>query len=249
MAIENKAWILEDFVDSLVVELDKTRETLAVKAINKPISYSVKEMAMDLNIFPTFDGDQVKFVTAQPGQTGASNIKIQLGSITDQQVRATSKLPSSKKDIQIEKIGVDKNTQKQLRKLGVVSVDDLKQIENKNVDLEKIGDNSIDYTKLANQIRKTNRSQTPPTVRSVSLSMDENENPFLLVTGEHLAVNPKFIPVAVVNQKLAEVMSHNENEIKIQLDRSYSIQTINELILTIDPFAILKVNVKVKEKN
>ena len=63
----NTAWQLEDFVDSLVVELDKTRETLAVKAINKPLSYTVKDLALDLNIFPSYDGDQVPFVTAQPG--------------------------------------------------------------------------------------------------------------------------------------------------------------------------------------
>ena len=63
---ENAAWKLEDFVDSLVVELDKTRETLAVKAINKPLSYTVKEVALDLNTFPTYDGDRVSFVTAQP---------------------------------------------------------------------------------------------------------------------------------------------------------------------------------------
>ena len=35
--MENEAWSLEAFVDSLVVELDKTRETLAVKSINKPL--------------------------------------------------------------------------------------------------------------------------------------------------------------------------------------------------------------------
>ena len=68
MATENTAWQLEDFVDSLVVDLDKTRETLAIKAINKPLSYTVKELALDLNIFPSYDGDQVKFITAQPGQ-------------------------------------------------------------------------------------------------------------------------------------------------------------------------------------
>ena len=67
MATENTAWQLEDFVDSLVVELDKTRETLAVKAINKPLSYTVKEVALDLNIFPSYDGDQITFITAQPG--------------------------------------------------------------------------------------------------------------------------------------------------------------------------------------
>jgi hypothetical protein len=98
MPAENTSWQLEDFVDSLVVELDKTRETLAVKAVNKPLSYTVKEVALDLNIFPTYDGDQVTFITAQPGQQGSSKVSIQLGSITDQQVRATTKLPDSKSE-------------------------------------------------------------------------------------------------------------------------------------------------------
>src|SRR5262245_18368516 len=125
MATENIAWQLEDFVDSLVVDLDKTRETLAVKAINKPLTYTVKEVALDLNIFPSYDGDQVKFITAQPGQEGASKVTIQLGSITDQQVRATTKRPETKGDIKIEEIDVDKATKKKLRKLGVNSIDDL----------------------------------------------------------------------------------------------------------------------------
>src|SRR5437763_15269695 len=110
MASENTAWHLEDFVDSLVVELDKTRETLAVRAINKPLSYTVKDLALDLNIFPSYDGDQVKFVTAQPGQQGASRVTIQLSSITDQQVRATTKVPGKKNDINIDDIDVDKAT-------------------------------------------------------------------------------------------------------------------------------------------
>src|ERR1051325_2385717 len=134
MATENTAWALEGFVDSLVVDLDKTRETLAVKAINKPLSYTVKELALDLNIFPSYDGDSVTFVTAQPGQQGASKVTIQLGSITDQQVRATSKVPGSKNDIRIGDIDVDRATKKKLRTLGVNSVEDLQQIEHENVD-------------------------------------------------------------------------------------------------------------------
>src|SRR5713226_1215413 len=119
MATDNITWQLEEFVDSLVVELDKTRETLAVKAVNKPLSYTVKELALDLNIFPSYDGDQVQFITAQPGQQGASKVSIQLNSITDQQVRATTKTPGQKGDVKIDEIPLDKTTKKQLRKLGV----------------------------------------------------------------------------------------------------------------------------------
>jgi hypothetical protein len=244
MAIENTAWQLEDFVDSLVVELDKTRETLAVKAINKPLSYTVKEVALDLNIFPSYDGDQVKFITAQPGEQGASKVTIQLGSITDQQVRATSKGPAAKGDINIDDINVDKTTKKQLRKLGVNSIDDLKQIERKNVDLKKVSDSDLDYRTLANQIQKSKRDQNPPRVGAVSLSLDEDKTPYLLIKGENLAIDPGFSPVAVVNKTLAGVMSSSPREVRIKITGEHDFADDNEVILTFDPFAVVKVNVK-----
>jgi hypothetical protein len=241
---DNAAWQLEDFVDSLVVELDKTRETLAVKAINKPLSYTVKEVALDLNIFPTYDGDQVTFVTAQPGQQGASKVTIQLGSITDQQVRATSKAPAVKNEIPLDDIGVDKKTKKKLRKLGVTSADDLKQLEKKNVDIAKVSDSDIDYKTLANQIEKSRRSQDPPRVKSAVLSRDEGGAPYLLIEGENLAVNPRFHPVAVINERLAEVLSANEKAIKIQITGDHNLSATNEVILTVDPFAVLRMDLK-----
>lgn len=244
MATENITWQLEEFVDSLVVELDKTRETLAIKAINKPLTYTVKDMALDLNIFPSYDGDIVKFITAQPGQQGASKVTIQLGSITDQQVRATTKAPTRKGDLRIDDVDVDKNTKKKLRELGVSSVDDLKQVEQKNVDLQKVSDNAIDYRQLANQIQKSRRSQTPPRVNAVSLSVNETGTPTLLVQGENLAVDPSFPPVAVVNHKLAEVASSSAHEVKIHVADYHDFAASNEVILACDPFAVLRVNVK-----
>ncbi len=132
METQNRPWNLESFVDALVVELDRTRETLAIKSINKSLSYTVKAMEMDLQIFPTYDGDQVKFMTAKPGEQGASKINIKLDSITDQVIRATTKKLPSKNDTTIDKIGVDDETKKELRKIGVTSVKDLEEIENKN---------------------------------------------------------------------------------------------------------------------
>ncbi len=244
MATDNITWQLEEFVDSLVVELDKTRETLAVKAINKPLTYTVKDLALDLNIFPSYDGDIVKFITAQPGQQGASKVTIQLGSITDQQVRATTKTPARKGDIKIDDIDVDKTTKKKLRQLGVNSVDDLNQIEQKNVDLRKVSDTDVDYRQLANQIQKTKRTQSPPRVGAVSLSTDEDGTSYLSIRGENLAVDPNFRPVAVVNQKLAPVTASSGNEVRIQLVGDQNLAKHNEVILACDPFAVFKVNVK-----
>jgi hypothetical protein len=244
MASSNVAWQLEDFVDSLVVELDKTRETLAVKAINKPLSYTVRELALDLNIFPTYDGDQVSFTTAQPGQQGSSKVTIQLGTITDQQVRATTKVPGAKSEIDLTEVDVDKKTRKRLRKLGVTSADDIKQLEQKNVDLQKVSDNAIDYTDLANQIEKARRKRNPPAVRSASLTMDEDRTPVLLLRGANLAVNPRFEPVAVVNEALADVISSSDTELKIRIDKRHRLVDDNEVILAVDPFAVVKMRVR-----
>ena len=244
MTIENTAWQLEDFVDSLVVELDKTRETLAVKAVNKPLSYSVKEVSLDLQTFPSYDGDQVRFVTAQPGQEGASKITIQLNSITDQQVRATSKMPGARSDIPIERIPVDKATKKTLRKLGVQSVDDLEQLRQRNVDLDSVGNGDIDYTSLNKQIQKSRRNQTPPMVTAVSLAVDEEDRPVLRIEGANLSVNPAFPPVAALNEHVVEVVARSDGELQLRLD--HALEGDNERVVALDEFSVVKVNVKAR---
>ncbi|TWF42267.1 hypothetical protein FHW36_10222 [Chitinophaga polysaccharea] len=245
MANDNKYWNLEDFVDSLVVELDKTRETLAIKAINKPLTYTVKDLAIDLNIFPTFDGDTIRFITAQPGQQGASKVNIQLGSITDQQVRATTKISGLKNDTKIEDIGVDEKTRNKLRKMGVNSVDDLQQVEKRQVDIQRASDNEIDYKTLANQIQKSRRNMTPPKVNGVSLSLDDNKRPYLHVKGENFTLDPRYPPVTVINNQLAEVMEFNTHEVKILLDKQHITQHESELIMTFDPYTLVKMNIRI----
>lgn len=244
MAANNRAWNLESFVDALVVELDKTRETLAVKAVNRPLSYSVKDMALDLQIFPTFDGEEVQFVTAQPGEQGASKISLQLSSITDQQIRATSKKPAAKDDIKIDQIDVDEDTKKNLRKIGVTSVKDLEEMEKRNVDLENVTPGKINYTKLANLIQKSKRNKNPPKVKAVSLSQDPIGNPLIVVQGENLALRKDFDPVAVIDEQLAEVISSNDKEIRLLAPLSFWQKNAGELIITTDPYSVFKINLK-----
>jgi hypothetical protein len=144
--------------------------------------------------------------------------------------------------VSIDDINIDQNTKKQLRKIGVQSVDDLQRVQKKNVDLKRVADTDIDYRSLANQIQKAQRNTAPPTVRSVSLSHDDA--PALLVRGKHLAVNPRFPPVAVINDQLAEVLSYDDAHVRIALPPAHDFTTPTELVLTCDPFAVFKVHVK-----
>jgi len=240
----NQAWNLESFVDALVVELDKTRDTLSVKAINKPLSYTVKDMAMDLQIFPTYDGSQVKFVTAQPGEVGSSKITIQLSSITDRQVRETSKRPASKDDIKIDEIDdIDDEVKGELRKIGVTSVRDLDRIESKDVDLESVNQ-KINYSKLASAIRGKRRGKRPPRVHSATLSKDQQGDYQMEIAGEHLSVDRSFEPVAAINGELVRTLARADNKVTFSFSDGLIGPGDNELVLVLDPYSVVKVNVQ-----
>lgn len=249
MKVDNKSWNLEAFVDALVIELDKTRETLAVKSINKPVTYTVKDMSLDLQIFPTYNGDEVKFTTAQPGEQGSSKVVIQLASITDQQVRSTTRRMATKDDIKLDNMSdLDDDTKKNLRKIGVTSLKDLEEVEKRNVDVEKASPGKINYTNLANVIQKNKRNTAPPKVSKVSLSMS-GEQPVLILQGENLSVASKFEPVAVINDVLARVISHSKHEVQIALDKEHLSQQTNQLVVTFDPYSVCKMSLKNEDVN
>lgn len=240
----NQAWNLESFLDSLIVELDKARETLAVKAINKPLTYAVKDVNLEMQLFPRFDGKKVEFVTAEAGQTGASKIAIQLGSITDQQIRKTTKKPISKDDVSLEVIDeIDEDTKDSLRKIGVTSVDDLAEIERKNVDLEKVSRKKVNYKNLATLLQKAKRGKYPPRIRRASFSVAQGK-PVLVVEGDNLALDRNYQPVAVVNGHLADLIASSRSQLTVEVDSTLASEKGHELIMALDPFTVFKVNIQ-----
>ncbi len=240
--MDNRSWKLESFVDSLVVELDKTRETLAVKSINKPLTYSVKDVSLELQIFPTYDGDNVEFRTAQPGQEGASKISIQLASITDQQVRATTKEPPKKGSVRLDEVEMDPETKKDLRRLGVTSADDLAEIEKRDVEIPG-NVAGADYKNLANLIQKARRSKTPPVVKEASL-LDVDGGRRVRLRGANLSVSASHTPVAVLNGRLVSVVRHASDAVDIDLGSDAQLGPENELILTLDPYCIARMVIR-----
>lgn len=198
----NQAWNLESFLDSLIVELDKAQDTLSLKGITRRLTYTVKDVGLDLQIFPQYDGRKVKFVTAQPGDAGASKISIQLGSITDRQIKETTREPPSRDDVSLEDVeGLAPEVKDSLRRVGITSADDLERIERRNVDVENVvrhktgGDEPgtkppVDYGNLARLIKKAKRTrQFAPRVLGVSLEGRDGRR-VLALHGHNLVLAP-----------------------------------------------------------
>jgi hypothetical protein len=237
----NRPWNLEAFLDSLIVELDKARDTLAVKAVTRPLTYSVQDVDLQLQIFPQFDGEQVKFVTAQPGQQGASGLKIQLGSITARSIKETAPEPITRDDVSIESLDdIDEEAKASLRKLGIKSGRDLERMEERDVDLEKATNKKLDYGNLASIINKARRRQVAPSVSKVGVSKVQGA-PVLNVRGENLVIGhsvPEF-PIALLNGERVEVLAANDRDIQLRVDPSTLAGRANKLEIALDPFAVV----------
>jgi hypothetical protein len=243
--VAKRSWTLKSFLDSLTLELDRAQETLALKGLTRRLTYSVRDLALDLQLFPEFDGDELRFTTAQPGETGAARVSLQLGSITDRQIRESTREPRRRDDLAIEEVEeLDPRVKTSLQKMGVTSVSDLERMEKSNVDLEKVANEKIDYGSLARLIQRSKRRKTAPQVNSASMHEDEDGRVVLTITGEHLAESqsqPEF-PRAVLGDTVLAVRSAGPAAIAFDVDRAALPDRPTLLRIALDPHAVVSMN-------
>jgi len=191
MAAEaNRPWDLETFLDSVILDLDRAVDALSVKKDNVRLTYTVQDLSLSLQVFPMYDGDVVKFVTAQPDEEGASTVKVQLGSIRDTQIREIARRPATSDDVALSQIDIPHQERRELEKLGIRSGSDLvRTVEESRFDVERLTGNKVDYSKLADVIRNA-RGSGRGAPRVDDLRLERGQVPglsVLLARGENLA--------------------------------------------------------------
>jgi hypothetical protein len=186
----NRPWDLETFLDSVILDLDRAVDALSVKKENVRMTYTVQDLSLSLQVFPTYDGDEVKFVTAKPDEEGASTVKVQLGSIRDTQIREIARRPSEHDDVALDQMDIPHQERRELEKLGIRSSNDLvRTVQESKLDVERLTGSKVDYSKLADVVRRARRSG-PGAPRVDDLRLEDGEVPglsVLLVSGENLA--------------------------------------------------------------
>jgi hypothetical protein len=243
----NRPWNLESFLSAVISELDSAQDILSVKGLNRKLTYTVKDIALDLHIFPEYDGDTVRFTTAKPGETGASKVSLQLGSIRDHQIREVTKEPLSHDDISIADTDLPEPARKELQKLGITSAEDLRRtVEERKVDLEQLTEQKIDYKNLADMINQSRRRKQAPSISRVSVAKSAPGKAILTLEGDNLAIASSLddFPVAVINDQAVEIISANQKELRIQVNEDQLQGTSKQLKVALDPYAIVTISLK-----
>ena len=244
MAKSSPSWKLNSFLDSLILELDRAQDTLALKGINRRLTYTVKDLNLELQLFPDFDGKDLRFTTAGPGESGAAKIAFQLGSITDRQIRETTREPPTVDDITIDVVDdIDDQTKQELQRIGVTTVKDIERMEKGKVDLKRAG-GSVDYTKLANIINRTKRRQNAPSVAK-ALLVDAEGAKHLWLEGSNLAMASSTgdFPLAAINGVPVPIVGASARDLRLAIDPGVLREGVNDLRVALDPYAVITLEV------
>ncbi|WP_131105900.1 hypothetical protein [Ornithinimicrobium sufpigmenti] len=235
----NRTWGLDNFLDSLVRDLDGWQETLAVKGITRPLTYTIQDVALDLRCFPQYDGDEVRFVTAGPGQEGASSLRFLLGSITSSSIRDTAPAPVSRDDTVIEVLDIEPEAKAALTKAGIRTARDLERVQSRNVDIATVTSGKVrDYSDLADLINKSRRDLLRPTVTALSMSPSG-----LVLRGENLGLglgSPAY-PKASVSGRDVPVTEATEHRLVLGL--SSAPKRSSRVEVALDPYAVISLEV------
>lgn len=120
MVEREQSFLVEDFVESIAAQLDRVQDTLRLKALNRPLTYALKDFSLDLNVFVTMDAEgNVRFRTSAPNEAGASTIKIGFTTITRPMIEENTVELSLTRSPTLEELGLEADERRQLHKLGV----------------------------------------------------------------------------------------------------------------------------------
>ncbi|CAN7462201.1 hypothetical protein [Paraburkholderia hospita] len=121
---------IEEFIHAITAQLDRVQDALRMKAINRPLTYALKDLAMELKVFVEVDtSGTVRFRTSGPNETGASVINLGFTTITKPMIDENTVSLASVKGASLSEAGLNRDEQSRLERMGVTSVAQLNRLE------------------------------------------------------------------------------------------------------------------------
>jgi hypothetical protein len=122
-------FLVEDFLDAVSAQLDRTQDALAAKAKVRPLMFALRNFAIDLQVFVSMGADgNVRLRSAAPGETGASTLKLDFTTITRPMVEENTVSLALAQAPSLTEVGFKPDEQRALERVGVRTVAQLQTL-------------------------------------------------------------------------------------------------------------------------
>jgi hypothetical protein len=123
------AFLVEDFLGAIASQLDRTQDALAIKALNRPLTYAIKDFTMELKVFVDMDPQgRVRFRSPGANEPGASAVHIGFTTITRPMIQENTIDVSQSRGPTLREAGLSARDRLRLERLGVRTTAELKNL-------------------------------------------------------------------------------------------------------------------------
>jgi hypothetical protein len=137
--IRDGGFLVEDFLEAVSAQLDRTQDALAAKAKVRPMTFALRDFAIDLQVFVSLDADgNVRLRSAAPGETGSSTLKLDFTTITRPMIEENTVSLAMAQSPTLGEVGLKPNETRQLERIGVRTVAQLQALRASGSGIEGI---------------------------------------------------------------------------------------------------------------
>ncbi|MGI9506858.1 MAG: hypothetical protein ACR2RE_27775 [Geminicoccaceae bacterium] len=121
---------IEEFLEAVTAQLDKTQDALRLKAVNRPMTFALKDFDLDLKVFVEMDSEgRVTFRPSGPNEEGASTVSIGFTTITRPMIEENTISMEMTRTETLDELGLGSEEQRQLARIGVRNAAQLRNLE------------------------------------------------------------------------------------------------------------------------
>jgi len=126
---DNSGFLVEDFVQALTEQLDRVQDILRLKALNRPLTYALRDFSLDLSAFVDMDAEgNVRLRASGPNEAGASTIRLGFTTITRPMIEENTVTLSMTRSPSLQELGLAGEEKRRLEQLGVHTAAQLRQL-------------------------------------------------------------------------------------------------------------------------
>jgi hypothetical protein len=124
------AFLVDDFITSITTQLDRVQDALRIKAVNRPLTYALRELHMELKVFVDLDNQgQVLLRAAGPNEAGASTLALDFTTITKPMIEENTVSLAATRSTPLDKLGLAPGEQMRLERMGVSNLAQLERLK------------------------------------------------------------------------------------------------------------------------
>lgn len=121
---------IEEFLEAITAQLDQTQDALRLKAVNRPLTFALKDFNVDLKVFVEMDqSGRVNFRPAAPNEEGASTVSIGFTTITRPAIEENTISMEMANAPTLDELGLAPEERRQLARVGVRNAAQLRNLE------------------------------------------------------------------------------------------------------------------------